>query len=60
MRKVQQFFYVSLFFDIFINITAFGFAINAYKCHQIKQFKLFSLVYAVAIVSRIILSYLNT
>ncbi len=60
VEQVKHFFYLSLVFDICVNIIAMVLAVRAYATHQINAYKTFSVVYAISIVSRIILAYLNT
>mmetsp|Transcript_6809 Transcript_6809/g.5065 ORF Transcript_6809/g.5065 Transcript_6809/m.5065 type:complete len:179 (-) Transcript_6809:42-578(-) len=60
MEKMRNFFAVSVGFDFVINSVAFALALKAYAHHQIKFYKYFSLLYAACIISRVMLSYLNS
>lgn len=59
-RHIKEMFFAALLLDLVVNVLAIYLAIKAYHMHSIKMFKNYSTVYAVCIVSRIILAYLNT
>jgi hypothetical protein len=57
---IRALFFTALLLDLVVNVIAIYLALKAYHMHSIKMFKSYSTVYAVCIVSRIILAYLNT
>mmetsp|Transcript_2433 Transcript_2433/g.2384 ORF Transcript_2433/g.2384 Transcript_2433/m.2384 type:complete len:91 (-) Transcript_2433:58-330(-) len=57
---MRNFFFSSIAFDFALNTVAMGIALKAYAHHQIRYYKYFSLLYAGCIISRVMLSYLNS